>query len=180
MRQKRKLQAEEPSGSTKPARQRRLVQQTLLPAAAGGGAAAAAAGVCPNEQLQPEPGDDASQLHELRVVSVRQAVRGGGFSASFEQHYAGWAVSAGLLRVLRCGCAFATPLTPGVPCCLPPPPLQVFNLTSKSQDAGMVQLSSFYCHNSIPVRSAGLIGWLWHCMMQRRQQSFIPSARPAP
>ncbi len=158
MKQTRKRQSEPAIGIRKSTRQRRLVQQTLVTAAGGGGGRAAAAAVGSNKQLQPEPAD-APQLHELRVVSVRQAVRGGSFSASFERQYAGWAVRMRTGLVLQCSGPFATPFTQVHPAWRLPP-LQVFNVTSKSQDAGMVQLSPFYCHNGIPVRAAAWLGWL--------------------
>jgi hypothetical protein len=136
MKRKRKTQTQAAVKDKKPARQRRLVQQTLATAAAtaGGGSSAAAAPSATEQQL-PAPGAT-PQLHELRVVSVRQALRGSGFSGTFERQYAGWAV---------------------------------FNLTSKSQDAGMVQLSPFYCHNGIPVpglpgRTASSVERIWQCL----------------
>lgn len=52
------------------------------------------------------------------------------------------------------------------------PLLQVFNVTSKSQDAGMVQLSPFFCHNGIPVpglpgTSASSVERIWQCLKVR-------------
>ena len=100
--------------TTRSARQRRPVQQTLVTAASGGGGGAAAvaaaspAAASEDEQQQQQQQQQShsaapQQLHELRVVSLRQAVQGGGFSDSFERQYAGWAVSV-VLRWMRVHC----------------------------------------------------------------------------
>lgn len=100
MKQKRKAQVEATSGTRRSTRQRRLVQQTLFTAggrASGSSRATAATAARAGPQPQAEPGN-AQQLHELREVSVRQALRGSSFSATFERQYVGWAVSASCIR----------------------------------------------------------------------------------
>lgn len=95
MGQKRKQPA---GGNDRPKRQ--LRQHTLTQAGPAGGRTSGR-----RQQKQQHKGPGAGitpQLQELRVVSVRQAMRGGGFRATFERDYAGWTVSSQHPSVSRC------------------------------------------------------------------------------